>query len=135
MTPYDELCAYTLSLRDPEFLHQLVVDAHCAQNATEATKPIALVFALLGLYLSVEKNISGRQIQIFHMQLANLGIRCTCPAPPSERGSLTAADVLAAAPGEPRHQAIHAWCASVWQAYAPARAEIVELAARHLDIH
>jgi hypothetical protein len=134
MTPYDELCAYTLSLRDAEFLHQLVVDAHTAQTATEASKPIALVFALLGLYLSVEKNISGRQIQRFHMQLANLGIRWTLPALPDTTGTLTAADVLAAAPGDARHRAIHAWCASVWHAYAPARPQIVELAARHLNI-
>ena len=96
MTPYDELCAYTLSLRDAEFLHQLVVDAHTAQTATEASKPIALVFALLGLYLSVEKSISGRQIQRFHMQLANLGVRWTLPELPGDRGNLTAADVLAA---------------------------------------
>jgi len=134
MIPYDELCAYTLSLRDPEFIHQLVVDAHCAQTADTNTKPIALVFALLGLYLSVEKKISGRQVQRFHIQLANLGMRWTRPALPSERGSITARDVLAAAPGESRHRAIHAWCASVWTAYAPARAQIVEIAARHLDI-
>jgi hypothetical protein len=135
MTPYDELCAYTLSLHDPEFLHQLVVDAHCAQTADANTKPIALVFALLGLYLSVEKNITGRQIQRFHMQLANLGIRWTLPALPSGRGSLTAADVMAAAPGDARHRAIQAWCASVWMACAPARAQIIEICARHLDIH
>jgi hypothetical protein len=134
MTPYDELCAYTLSLHDAEFLHQLVVDAHTAQTATEASKPIALVFALLGLYLSVEKSISGRQIQRFHMQLANLGVRWTLPELPGDRGNLTAADVLAAAPGEARHRAIHAWCASVWQTYTPARSQIVELAAHHLGI-
>jgi hypothetical protein len=134
MTPYDQLCAYTLSLHDDFFLHQLVVDAHCAQTATEATKPIALVFALLSLYLSVERKISGRQIQRFHMQLANLRLQWTRLALPKDRGSITADDVFTAAPGEARNQAIHAWCASVWTAYAPARAEIVEIAARHLDI-
>jgi len=135
MTPYDQLCAYTLSLHDDFFLHQLVVDAQTAQTATEATKPIALVFALLGLYLSVEKNITGRQIQRFHMQLANLDVRWTLPALPANRGSLTAADVMAAAPGDARNRAIRAWCASVWTAHAPAREQIVEIAARHLDMH
>jgi hypothetical protein len=134
MTPYDELCAYTLSLHDPEFLHQLVVDAHCAQTADANTKPIALVFALLGLYLSVEKNITGRQVQRFHMQLADLGIRWTLPARPAERGSITTDDVMAAPPGEARNRAIRAWCASVWMAYAPARAQIIEIAARHPNI-
>jgi hypothetical protein len=135
MTPYDQLCAYTLSLHDEFFLHQLVVDAQTAQTATEATKPIALVFALLSLYLSVEKNISGRQVQRFHMQLANLGLKWTRPTLPKDRGKLTAADVMASAPGEARNQAIHAWCASVWTAYAPTRAQIVEIAARHLDVN
>jgi hypothetical protein len=134
MTPYDELCAYTLSLRDEFFLHQLVVDAQTLQTATEATKPIALIFALLGLYLSMEKNISGRQVQRFHMQLARLGLQWSRPAVPSDRGSVTAADALAAAPGEARNRAIHAWCASVWKAYAPARPEIIAIAARHLDV-
>jgi len=134
MTPYDELCAYTLSLHDQEFLHQLVVDAHCAQHANEATRPMSLVFALLDLYLPVEKHISGRQVQRFHMQLANLKIPWQRPPLPLDRGSMTVADVIATPPGEERNSAIHAWCASVWAAYANARPEIVELVAQYLDV-
>jgi hypothetical protein len=134
MTPYDELCAYTLNLRDPEFLHQLVVDAQTLQTATAATKPMALAFALLSLYLSVEKNIFGRQIQRFHMQLANKKIPWPPITLPSNRGSFTAAGVLAAPPGPQRNLLIHAWAASVWSTYAASRNEITALVHHHLDI-
>jgi len=36
---YHELCAYTLSLGDAEFIHQHVVDAFAAQDATPSTRP------------------------------------------------------------------------------------------------
>jgi hypothetical protein len=52
MTPYDELCCYTLERGDASFIHQHVVDAQIAQQASDATKPIALAFALAGLYLT-----------------------------------------------------------------------------------
>ena len=45
---YSELGFYTLAHRDPAFIHQVAVDAYTAQSANEATKPIALVFALVG---------------------------------------------------------------------------------------
>lgn len=46
-----EFTCYTLAHRDPAFLHQHVVDAFAAQHADDSTKPITLVFALVGLYL------------------------------------------------------------------------------------
>jgi Family of unknown function (DUF5946) len=77
MTPdlddlYHELSCYTLTHPDPSFIHQHIVDAYTAQNANEITKPIAVVFALIGLYLHVEKNFTGRQVQRFHMKLAKI---------------------------------------------------------------
>ncbi len=53
MSPEDELCCYTLSLRDAAFIHQHAVDAIAAQNADAQTKPIAIAFALVGLYLAI----------------------------------------------------------------------------------
>jgi hypothetical protein len=114
---YNELCYYTLAHRDPSFIHQHVVDAFAAQNADKQTKPIKLTFALVGLYLQVEKQFSGRQVQRVHTDLA----RQKQPWPPftlpSDRGSQTVADVLAVPAGPERDQAIHAWCASVWEAF------------------
>ena len=68
---YNQLAFYTLAHPDPSFIHQLVVDAYTAQNADDSTKPIALDFALIGLYLHIEKGYTGKQVQRAHMQLAN----------------------------------------------------------------
>jgi len=63
---YDALCAYTLTRGDAAFIHQHVVDAFAAQSADEATKPITLTFALVGLYLHVERQFTGREVQRAH---------------------------------------------------------------------
>ncbi len=57
---YHALCGYTLTHPGPTFLHQHVVDAFAAQRADGDTKPIALTFALVGLYLAVERRSSGK---------------------------------------------------------------------------
>jgi hypothetical protein len=50
---YNELLYYTLCHQDiGYFIHQHVVDAYTAQTADNNTKPIAIIFALVGLYLS-----------------------------------------------------------------------------------
>src|SRR5438067_3221775 len=51
-------------------LLQHVVDAYAAQTARASTKPITLAFALVGLYLHLEKNQTGKQVQRVHMLLA-----------------------------------------------------------------
>jgi uncharacterized protein DUF5946 len=60
------LSAYTLTHSDPAFIHQHVVDAFAAQSADDTTKPITLTFALVGLYLHVEKGRTGRRVQLVH---------------------------------------------------------------------
>ena len=54
---YHEICCNTLTLGDPEFIHQHVVDAFAAQDANLGDKPIRLTFALVGLYLLIENEI------------------------------------------------------------------------------
>jgi len=66
---YHHLCGYTLGLRDAAFTHQHVVDAWAAQTAAATGKPIAITFALVGLYLRVEKGWTGRRVQLAHMQM------------------------------------------------------------------
>jgi len=46
---------------------------------------------------------------------------------PAARGSITAADVLAAPPGADRDAAIDAWCRSVWEACRPHRDTVIAL--------
>src|SRR5437899_12817476 len=67
---YYELALYTLMHPDPAFIHQYVVDAFAAQRADAQTKAITLTFALVGLYLHIERNYSGKDVQRVHSLLA-----------------------------------------------------------------
>src|SRR5689334_2860396 len=116
---YDELCAYTLTHRDPRFIHQHVLDAFTAQHASAASKPIGLTFALAGLYLHVEKNLTGRDVQRAHMKMAQRKREWPRWTLPSHRGDITATQVLASPKGPERDHAIDRWCESVWSAFAP----------------
>ncbi len=132
---YDQLALYTLELRDPEFIHQHIVDAYAVQHAGPGTKPIAIVFGLIGLYLYVEKNFTGRQVQRVHMQLAKHNRKWTAPAIPSDqRATIGVADVLAAPPGPMRHAMIRRWCESVWQDCQATRSQIAALAQTELGV-
>jgi hypothetical protein len=128
---YNELCAYTWSRGDPEFIHQLAVDAFGAQQADERTKPIKLTFALIGLYLAVEKQYTGRAVQRVHMRLGRRNRVWPTFMLPSGRGSMTALDVMEVSAGPERDRAIQAWCTSVWEAYAGSRGQVVELLRQH----
>jgi hypothetical protein len=125
---FHELSLYTLQLRDPEFLHQHIVDAYAVQHAGPDSKPIAIVFGLIGLYLHLEKNFTGRQVQRAHMQLARRRRQWVAPPIPEPKATLGVADVLAAAPGPPRNAMIRRWCQAVWQNWQHARPAIAALA-------
>jgi hypothetical protein len=131
---YNELSFYTLGLGDEAFLHQNIVDAYAAQHVDEQTKPIRTVFALIGLYLTLEKGFTGKQVQQMHMRLAKQRKQWPKLSPPEATLSITVADVLAAAPGEARDHAIRDWCAAVWKTWQPQRNIIVKLTRDELDI-
>jgi len=121
---YDELYLYTMGR--PRFILQHVVDAHAAQTATPDTKPMSVVFALAGLYLHVERGFSGDQVQRVHMLLAKARVPYPQLPLPSDRGTLTPADALAAVPGAERDAAIDRWCAAVWDAFRESRDTILD---------
>jgi hypothetical protein len=122
---YDEVYAYTM--RRPGFILQHVVDAFAAQTARNDSKQIGIVFALVGLYLRVEKQCSGHDVQRVHMLMGRRTRQWPAIALPSDRGTMTAADVLAAPDGTERDEAIDAWCRSVWAAFQENRAAIIAL--------
>jgi hypothetical protein len=128
---YRTLCAYTLTRGDPDFIHQHVVDAWAAQHASEKSKPIGVAFALVGLYLHVEHQFTGRQVQRAHMTLA----RDRRPWPvfmlSEDRGTMTVIDVMVAPEGAERDGAIHAWCASVWGALSESRNRVQVMLKQH----
>jgi len=122
----EELCYYTLAHADPRFIHQHVVDAHQAQSADGRTKPITLTFSPTGLYLHCERELTGRQVQRAHMELAR-GARSWPLLPlPAERGAITVAEVVRAAAGTERDALIHAWCVSLWSAFAVCRPPLIQ---------
>jgi hypothetical protein len=124
---YYELCAYSLTHRDPVFLHQHVLDAFAAQRADERTKPITLTFALVGLYLHVEKNQTGKQVQRIHILLAAHRKNWPRFDLPVARGDETVSDVMRVPAGPDRDAMIDQWCASVWAAYRACHDQVAEL--------
>lgn len=131
MKPIDELSAYTLSKTDGAFIHQHVVDTYAVQNANAETKPIAITFGLAGLYLHNERGFTGREVQRAHMKLAQRKQPWPEITLPENRGSITVEDVLAAPEGKERDDAIHAWCADVWNAFRGNESRIVDLLQRN----
>ena len=128
---YHELSAYSLSHGGKEFVHQYVVDAYGAQSATPSGKPIRLAFALIGLYLHLDRGFDGRQVQRVHKTLGDRTHSWPAFALPDHRGTVSAADVMAAPEGDARDRAIEDWCQSVWASYAEARPLVEALLRQH----
>jgi hypothetical protein len=129
-----ELMYYTLAHGDPAFIHQHAVDAYAVQNATEDSKPISVMFGLIGLYLHLERGFTGRQVQRAHMQLGTPRRTWSMPALPEHRGVIRVADVLDSPPGEKRDAMIDAWCKSVWVACESLNGQIGETVAAELGV-
>jgi len=114
---------------------QQVFQPYLAQHADEQTKPMKVVFALVGLYLFLEKDFTGRQVQQMHMRLARRRKQWPrLPLPSGPRGDVTVAVVMAAPPGEARDEMVRVWCASVWETWQASRPQIVNLLKQELDI-
>jgi Family of unknown function (DUF5946) len=126
---YDEVYVYTMGR--PGFILQHVVDAFAVQIANDESKPISVVFGLIGLYLYVEKQFSGRQVQEVHMKLGRNKREWPSIQLPKDRGSMTAVDVLAASAGPERDMAIDKWCRAVWSACEGIGKSIAELLREH----
>ena len=126
---FDELYVYAMGR--PGFPLQHVVDAFAAQTADQHTKPIKIVFGLVGLLLRVEKGYAGRAVQLVHMKLARRRRQWPSISLPLDRGALTVTDVLGARAGTERDAAIDKWCACVWEAYALSHQIIANLLKEH----
>ena len=128
-----ELTAYTLTLRDPGFIHQLAIDAYLAQHMGPHLKPIGIAFALVTLHLMFERGYTGRQAQLAHMQLAKRWKTW----PRFERTSaaktaLTVRDVIQAPPGDARGAMLARWGKAVWELWQPEHAAVAALLDRTL---
>jgi hypothetical protein len=131
---FDELSYYTLARPRSEFIHQLAIDTFTAQHATESSRPMGIVFAVLGLYLPTERGFTGLQVQQVHMRLAPLRLSWPILPLPARHAHLTVADVLAVPPEKDRDAMIRRWCAAEWQVWMECRPAIARLLKTHLDI-
>jgi hypothetical protein len=111
---YNTLAYYTFSLQDENFIHQHVVDANTVANADKHTKLISLTFALVRLYLFVEKAFTGKEVQQFHTLMSNN--KTAWPtirlAVPNETINIDM--VLNTDAGIERNAMIEIWCIHVW---------------------
>ena len=128
---FEELSFYTLSHSDPNyFIHQLIVDAYTAQTATKHTKKISLVFSIVGLYLLIEKNYSGKEIQGAHTLLSSYKKDIPEIKLPEKRGNITIIEVLESKLN--RDEMIKKWCYSVWKEYEINKEEIKRYCGKYL---
>lgn len=123
---YNELAVYTLAHPSPNFIHQHIVDAFAAQYANEKTKWITIYFALIGLYLYVEKSYTGKEIQLEHIRLSNKKKEFLPFTLPKNRGNFTIEDVLKKEQGIERDKAIEIWCKEIWEAYESCKSFIIQ---------
>jgi Family of unknown function (DUF5946) len=126
---YKKLAFYTLNLNDEGFIHQHIVDAFAAQTVNENTKPIQLTFALVGLYLYIEKQFTGRKVQQFHILMSKNKKKWPNWAIPQYKGEITITHTLATNEGQERNKMIAKWCKSVWDCFKINKVEIEKLVA------
>ena len=129
---FHELICYTSAHSDPSFIHQNAVDAFAVQYADENTKNITLIFGLIGLYLHMEKNFTGKEVQNAHVKLGKFKRKWPVFTLPKIRGEITVYNVISTPEGNERDETIEKWCASVWDAYSHVHTEIAFLVQREL---
>ena len=131
---YSELAYYTLGLQDECFIHQYIVDAYTSQTANNSTKAISLTFSLVGLYLFIEKDFTGKEIQEFHTLMSNTKIKQPNFELPKNRGEVNIDMVLKAEIGEVRKRMIKIWCCSIWKAFNNSHSEVKEITQYYFNI-
>jgi len=124
---FSDLTCYTIAKQDPSFIHQHAVDAYEAQHGGGNTRPIAIIFALTGLCLALEKGYTGREVQAAHMRIARIRRDWSSLEPPEQPAKLTVLDVLQADTNEEKDAMIRLWSESVWESWEPRHTWIREL--------
>jgi hypothetical protein len=132
----EELCmrlsVYTISLQDPEFLHQHAVDAYEASHGGGKTKAITVVFGLIGLYLALEKGYTGKEVQRAHMELARQNKDWPLLVPPHETPMVSILEVVQAKEGNERNQKMMEWARAIWQTWEKDHQFIADLTRKYL---
>jgi hypothetical protein len=120
------LTCWTRVQGDQKFIHQHAVDAYAAQHSGEKMRPITTWFALIGLFLALERGYSGRRVQQAHTKIGKRKREWPRLSPPKHPGDLTVMNVISARDAG-RDEMLMRWAASVWKSWAQAHQQVKEL--------
>jgi hypothetical protein len=123
---YYNLTQWTLAQGDSKFIHQHAVDAYAAQHSGENMRPITTWFALIGLFLALERGYSGRRVQQAHEKIGKRKREWPRLTPPGRPGDLTVMNVISARDAG-RDEMLMRWAASVWKSWAQAHQQVREI--------
>jgi hypothetical protein len=113
---YHELSAYFIMSPDVTFRTQHAVDAYGAQHSDSRVKNIRTAFSLIGLYLAVELEYTGKQVQQSHMELAKRNIKWSSFIQPNQPYALSVSDVLGVEEVK-RNEKLMEWSKDVWDTW------------------
>lgn len=101
--------------------HRLTVDAYAVQHpGQESPQTIqSAAVHLISLYMVLEQDWPPQRVTAALQQVAQRKTQFRWMDPPASLGSVTVADVAAAATFEAHEAAVRRWCAAVWEAWAP----------------
>ena len=91
---YHELSANFIMSPDVTFVPNMRLTHMVLQHSGNRVKNIRTAFSLIGLYLAVEREYTGRQVQHAHMELAKRNIKWSSFILPIRPYALSVADVL-----------------------------------------
>lgn len=131
---YDELSAFTLSLGDKDFIHQLAVDTYAAQHSGPDMKPVKTAFALIGLYLTFECGYTGKEVQRAHMVLGKMHHQWPSFNPPVKKSAITVLDVVQKVTKGNYEEPINTWGKSVWALWNTQHENIRKLVELYLEV-
>ena len=124
---FGKLSADPFARREGTLLRRLVVDAYAAQHpGVPRRRSIQSVAVhLMGLCVLIERGDEAPRIEPSRVRApARRGLDLHWLAPPDFTGTVTAADVLTAGPGDDYVIAAESWARSVWAAWKPHHATV-----------
>jgi hypothetical protein len=131
---YGELTGYEAQhLAQLGRLHQMMVDAYGAQHA-DGSASIGPAFALIGLNLAFEHDMSGLEVRAAHGYLANRFQSWPAFAPPPEPAPITVFDVAMAGSPNEHAEMIERWARAVWESWSHAHGAVAALVEDRLPL-
>lgn len=124
---YGEILAREFS--DPEYMkaHRMTVDAYAAQHPGRPERRTiqSIHVHLAGLYLTLEKQLSGSFVRKVIGQVAEAG-DLPWLQPPASLGSITILDVFEATNPDEHETLVRQWARSVWKAWEAHHGAVIQ---------